>query len=72
MTALALVRETTVTEEIRSALTAHVDACLAEPDLALRAQTALENLDHEVAHRREAINRLMHDLASSGPPDKIG
>jgi hypothetical protein len=54
----AQLRGSTSTDEIRSAIEAHIAAVKASPDLAGRADSVLEDIEREAAARREAIATL--------------
>jgi predicted DNA-binding protein len=55
---IAQLRGSTITDEIRAAIEAHIKAVKASPDLAGRAGSVLEDIEREAAARREAIATL--------------
>ena len=55
---IAQLRGSTITDEIRSAIEAHIVAVKTSPDLAGRADSVLEAIEREAAARREAIGSL--------------
>ena len=55
---IAQLRASTITDEIRTAIEAHIAAVKASPDLAGRADSVLEDIEREAAARREAIATL--------------
>lgn len=55
---IAQLRGSTITDEIRAAITAHIRALQADPDLAAQVQQVLEDIERQAAHRREAIATL--------------
>lgn len=68
---IAQLRASTITDEIRSAIEAHIAAVKASPDLAGRADSVLEDIEREAAARRDAIATLFgtagQDAPRSGP-----
>lgn len=52
---IAQLRGSTITDEIRQAIEAHIAAIKASPDLASKADSVLEDIEREAASRREAI-----------------
>ncbi len=55
---IAQLRGSTITDEIRSAIEAHLDTVKANPDLASKADNALDNIERDAAARRDAIATL--------------
>lgn len=55
---IAQLRASTITDEIRAALEAHIAAVKATPELAAKAGGVLENIEREAAQRRDAIATL--------------
>jgi predicted transcriptional regulator len=55
---IAQLRESTITDEIRQAIAAHIEACKANPDLAGKASGVLDDIEREAAVRRDAIATL--------------
>jgi predicted DNA-binding protein len=55
---LAQLRGNTITDEIRQAIEAHIASVKGNPDLASKADGALEDIEREAAQRREAIATL--------------
>lgn len=55
---IAQLRGSTITDEIRQAIEAHIVSIKASPDLASKADGVLEDIEREAATRREAIATL--------------
>lgn len=55
---IAQLRESTITDEIRTAIEAHIALTKAAPELAARADSVLEDIEREATARREAIATL--------------
>jgi len=55
---IAQLRGSTITDEIRAAIEDHILAVKANPDLAGRADSVLEDIEREAAARRTAIATL--------------
>jgi hypothetical protein len=58
---IAQLKNSTITDEIRSAIEAHIAATKAAPELAGKADAVLEEIEREAASRREAIATLFGD-----------
>ncbi|TQF73359.1 hypothetical protein FK531_07550 [Rhodococcus spelaei] len=58
LTLIAGLRGSTVTDEFRGALVAHIAAAKQAPELANKADTALADIEREAALRRDAIASL--------------
>ncbi|MFH5227297.1 hypothetical protein [Antrihabitans spumae] len=58
LTLIAGLRGSTVTDEFRAALVAHIEAAKNAPELANKADTALADIEREAALRRDAIASL--------------
>jgi hypothetical protein len=67
---IAQLRGSTITDEIRAAIEAHIAAVKASPDLAGRADTVLEDIEREAAARREAIATLFGQSASADEAER--
>lgn len=55
---IAQLRGSTITDEIRASLEAHIASVKATPDLASKASVVLEDIEREAVARREAIATL--------------
>jgi len=55
---IAQLRGSTITDEIRSAVEAHIASAKSAPELAAQADSVLEEIDREASVRREAIATL--------------
>jgi len=55
---IAQLKNSTITDEIRSAIEAHITATKAAQELAGKADAVLEEIEREAASRREAIATL--------------
>jgi len=55
---IAQLRDSTITDEIRTALAAHIAQIKDQPELAARADDVLEAIEREAVARREAISTL--------------
>jgi hypothetical protein len=64
---IAQLRGSTITDEIRTAIEAHIAAVKASPDLAGRADSVLEDIEREAAARREAIATLFGSPEQEAP-----
>lgn len=62
---IAQLRGSTITDEFRAALVAHIEAAKSAPELASKADTALADIEREATLRREAIAAL---FAADAPP----
>ena len=58
LSALASIRASTITEEIRSAIESHILGAKASTELSTRAQTVLEEIERESEGRKAAIASL--------------
>jgi hypothetical protein len=56
-----------LTEELHQALEAHVARRRSEPGFAEKARAVLEEIDHEAAARRGAIQALFAEKSAAGP-----
>lgn len=66
---IAQLRASTITDEIRQAIEAHIASVKANPELASKADGVLEDIERDAAHRREAIATLFGgDPATPEPP----
>lgn len=68
LTLIAQLRESTITEEIRKALTAHITSVRENTDLASQAETAIAEIDRQAAARREAIAHLFGNDQEAAKP----
>ncbi len=65
---IAQLRGSTITEEIRQALAAHIALVKENTDLVSQAESAMADIEREAAARREAIASLFgNDQASAKP-----
>lgn len=64
---IAQLKSSTITDEIRSAIEAHIEATKAAPELAGKADSVLEEIEREAASRREAIATLFGSTAETQP-----
>jgi predicted DNA-binding protein len=58
---IAQLRGSTITDEIRQAIEAHIASTKALPDLAAKADSVLADIEREAADRRAAIATLFGD-----------
>lgn len=63
---IAQLRGSTITEEFRVALVAHIAAAKGAPELAERAESAAADIERQAALRREAISALF--AVEQAPP----
>lgn len=71
LTLIAQLRDSTITDEIRTALAAHIALVKDQPELAARADDVLEAIEREAVTRREAISTLFGttpDTSEDGQP----
>jgi predicted DNA-binding protein len=66
---IAQLSGSTITDEIRAAIEAHIKSVKANPDLAGRADSVLEDIEREAAARREAIATLFGNDAPASSPE---
>lgn len=66
---IAQLRGSTITEEFRTALVAHIAAAKGAPELAERAESAVADIERHAALRRDAIATL---FAADPPPTTSG
>lgn len=59
LTLLAQLSERSLVDEVREAIDAHITRRSSEVDLTAQAQAALEEIDRQVAARRQAIEALL-------------
>lgn len=64
---IAQLRSSTITDEIRAAIEAHIATVKAAPELVGKADAALEEIEREAAARRDAIATLFGTAASAEP-----
>ena len=67
---IAQLRGSTITDEIRAAIEAHIIRARTAPDLVSRADSALEEIEREAFARRAALSSLFGDrpdAPDSGP-----
>ncbi|MGV9680678.1 hypothetical protein ACWDSJ_35870 [Nocardia sp. NPDC003482] len=62
---IAQLRGHTLADEHLQAVLNHIEKAREEPDLAERAEQAIEEIEREAAVRRDAINRLRRSKATS-------
>lgn len=55
---IAQLRGSTITDEIKAALTAHIELAKSATDLAARADEALAEIERDAAARRDALGAL--------------
>jgi predicted DNA-binding protein len=58
LSVLAQLKESTITDEIRSAIEAHLHSCKASPELGGRAKAVLEEIERDSQARQAAIATL--------------
>ncbi len=68
LTLLAQLRDSSITEEIRTALESHIEAARSSDDLTGRAEDILDAIEREATTRREAISELFGDSTPKGKP----
>lgn len=69
---IAQLRGSTITDEIRHALDAHLASVKADPNLAGRADTVLAAIERDAAARRDAIATLFGASTTIRPVDSTG
>ena len=70
LTMIASLRDSTITDEIKSALAAHIDAARNADDLAARASVAAAEIEQEAAARKAALDSLFN--ADAKPVSRRG
>jgi len=63
---------TTVTEEIRQAIEAHLARKRESGELSERANAVLEEIEREAAAKRDAVQALFHQATSPPPKGRRG
>ena len=58
LSVIAQLRDSTISDEIRMAIEAHITASKSAPELAARGAAVLEEIEHDAAVRRDAIAAL--------------
>ena len=71
LSVLAQLRESTITDEIRSAIEAHLLSCKANPELGGRAKAVLEEIERDSQARQAAIATLFGGEALTGSEPKL-
>ena len=61
---IAQLRGSTITDEIRAAVEAHIASAKTAPELAAQADSVLEDIEREATARREAIATLFGQTTS--------
>ena len=69
---IAQLRDSTITDEIRQAIDAHIQSVKASSDLAARADGVLEDIERDAAARREAIATLFGTDTATGSTPAAG
>lgn len=69
---IAQLRGSTITDEIRQAIDAHLQRIKASPELAAKADDVRAEIEREAAARRDAIATLFGDDAPASPPPAGG
>ena len=64
LTLVSQLEETTIVDQIREAIDAHLQRKLAEGDLAERATAALDGIDREAKAKKDAIGALFEKAAT--------
>jgi predicted DNA-binding protein len=72
LSVIAQLRKTTITEEIRRAIEAHIELVRSNPELLNNADAALVDLERELTTRRAAITALLGESAPAAPTRKGG
>jgi hypothetical protein len=69
---IAQLEELTVSDAIRQALEAWIEARRSNPELQARAEAVLADIDREAATRRGAVSALLKGEATSAPTTRSG
>jgi predicted DNA-binding protein len=72
LSVIAQLRKTTITEEIRRAIEAHIELVRSNPELLNNADSALVDLERELTTRRAAITALLGESAPAAPAARKG
>ena len=62
---VAQLEGTSQIDQIREAITSHLERKVAEGDLTARAQEALDDVEREASAKRKAIEQLVNNVADS-------
>jgi predicted transcriptional regulator len=66
LSVLAQLSDSSITDEIRQAIEAHLEAKRANPELTNRAQAVLDEIEREAEGRKAAIATLFGDTEQTG------
>ncbi len=69
---IAHLRDSTITDELKEAVTTHIANVKAAPELAARADSVIEDIEREATARRAAIATLFGDDQQPGSPSATG
>jgi predicted transcriptional regulator len=70
LSVIAQLRDSTISDEIRTAIEAHITATKTTPELAQRGQAVLDEIERDAATRRGAIASLFGGDASGAEAPK--
>jgi predicted DNA-binding protein len=68
LSVIAGLRKSTITEEIRQAIEEHIDKVRSNPELANSAESALDDIEREIATRKAAITALFGESEPAATP----
>ncbi len=72
LTLIAQLKNSTITEEIRQALAAHVAQAKANGDLVAQAEAAMAEIEREAAERRNVLSQLFAGATDDSKPRPTG
>lgn len=67
LSVIAQLRGTTITDEIRQAIEAHLTTCRSDPTLTAKADAVREDIERDAQTRRLAIASLFDEAATTAP-----
>jgi predicted DNA-binding protein len=70
LSVIAQLRKSTITEEIRQAIEAHISTVRSSPELMNSADTALDDMEREIAARKAAIAALFGESEPAAAPGR--
>lgn len=68
LSVIAQLRKSTITEEIRQAIEAHIEKVRSNPELVRNADDALDDIERELSTRRAAITALLGESTPAATP----
>lgn len=70
LSVIAQLRKSTITEEIRQAIEEHITTVRSNPELMTSAESALDDIEREIATRKAAIAALFGESEPAAAPTR--